>query len=44
MRIQKGVDVLEREGGVLFDDFTEVVEYLIFQDIRCGGSGPCREF
>lgn len=42
--MQKSVDVLEREGGgVLSDDFTEVVEYLIFQDSRCGGSGPCRE-
>lgn len=42
--MQKSMEVLEREGGGgLSDDFSEVVEYLIFQDSRCGGSGPCRE-
>ena len=42
--MQKSVEVLEREGGGgLSDDSSEVVEYLIFQDSRCGSSGPCRE-
>lgn len=42
--MQKSMEVLERKvEEVCPDDFSEVVEYLIFQDSRCGGSGPCRE-